>query len=134
MTVRINGMAPKSILVVDDNPENTKLIRVLLTSVGYDVRTAKDAMTALTELETFTPDLILMDIHLPDIDGFELTRRLKSNPATSKITIIIFSASASKADEERITTTGCDGFIRKPIDTRTLAEIIAEYLRASLIE
>ena len=117
-------MRKKSILIVDDNPMNMKLVRVLLTGEGYDVRTAGDALEALAILEQWHPRLILMDIQLPGIDGLELTRQLKSNPITEQIIIIGLTAYAMKGDEERILAAGCDGYIAKPINTRTLTRLI----------
>ena len=122
-------MGHNSILIVDDNPANIKIIRVALTREGYDVRGAPDVNEALAALESFRPDLVLMDIQLPGIDGLELTRRLKSDPSTREIKIIGFSAYATKADEERIIAAGCDGYITKPIDTRTLSKLIEDYLK-----
>lgn len=129
-------MAGAMILIVDDNPVNMKLSRVLLVNEGHNVRTATDAEEALAVLQNFTPDLILMDIQLPGIDGLELTRRLKSDPATRHITIVGLSAYAMKGDEQRILEAGCDGYIPKPIDTRALPEIIVQYLnkRAAIQE
>jgi two-component system cell cycle response regulator DivK len=121
-------MAGEPILIVDDNPTNMKLVRVLLASEGYDVRAAADAEEALNVLKEFQPRMILMDIQLPGIDGLELTRRLKSDPATRDITIIGLTAYVMKGDKERILAAGCDGYIPKPIDTRTLPELVAEYL------
>jgi CheY-like chemotaxis protein len=123
------AMEGKSILIVDDNPVNMKLIRVLLAGEGYEVSTALDANEALAALKADRPDLILMDIQLPGIDGLELTRRLKSNPATQDIKIIGLTAYAMKGDEERIRAAGCDGYIPKPIDTRTLPNFIKGYLK-----
>ena len=117
-------MREKSVLIVDDNPMNMKLVRVLLTSEGYDVRTAGDALEAMAILEQWHPRLILMDIQLPGIDGLELTRQLKSNPVTEQIIIIGLTAYAMKGDEERILAAGCDGYIAKPINTRTLPRLI----------
>jgi CheY-like chemotaxis protein len=122
-------MAGKSILIVDDNPANMKLVRVLLSSEGYDVHTALDAQEALAELRTSRPDLILMDIQLPGMDGLELTRRLKSDPATRDIKIVGLTAYAMRGDQERIMAAGCDGYIPKPIDTRTLPTSIKGYLK-----
>ena len=122
-------MAEKTILIVDDNPVNMKLIRVLLAGEGYDVRTAADAQEALQILQELHPHLILMDIQLPGMDGLELTRILKSDPLTRDIKIIGLNAYAMKGDEERIIAAGCDGYVLKPIDTRTLPTLIAEYLR-----
>lgn len=119
----------KSILIVDDNLINLKLLRVLLSAEGYEVRTAAAAEQALTVLEELHPDLILMDIQLPGIDGLELTRRLKSDPMTKDIIILGLTAYAMKGDEERVLAAGCDGYIAKPIDTRTLPGVIAQSLK-----
>jgi two-component system, cell cycle response regulator DivK len=117
-------MEREGILIVDDNPVNMKLIRVLLAGEGYEVRTASDATEALGVLSEFRPGLILMDIQLPGIDGLELTRRLKAEPTTRDIPIVGLTAYAMKGDEERILAAGCDGYIPKPIDTRTLPHYI----------
>jgi CheY-like chemotaxis protein len=121
-------MAKTSILIVDDNPVNSKLVRVLLTGEGYDVRTAADAEEAMQVLKEASPHLILMDVQLPGIDGLELTRRLKTDPATRDIKILGLTAYAMKGDEEKILAAGCDGYIAKPIDTRTLPGVIGHYL------
>ena len=122
-------MSGEPILIVDDNATNMKLVRILLASEGYDVRTAADAEEALNVLKEFYPRLILMDVQLPGIDGLELTRRLKSDPATRDITILGLTAYAMKGDKERIIAAGCDGYVPKPIDTRTLPELVAGYLQ-----
>ena len=121
-------MSSAEILIVDDNPVNLKLAHLLLTGEGHDVRTAIDAEEALEVLKVFNPRLILMDIQLPGMDGLELTRRLKADPATRKITILGLTAYAMKGDQEKILAAGCDGYISKPIDTRTLPEVISNYL------
>jgi len=121
-------MANAEILIVDDNPVNLKLAHLLLTGEGHDVRTANDAEEALEVLKVFNPQLILMDIQLPGMDGLELTRRLKADPATCAITILGLTAYAMKGDQEKILAAGCDGYISKPIDTRTLPEVISHYL------
>ena len=118
-------MRQRNVLIVDDNPMNMKLVRVLLTGEGYEVRTAADALEALEILKEWRPILILMDIQLPGIDGLELTRRLKADPDTNQIIIIGLTAYAMKGDEERILAAGCDAYIAKPIDTRTLPGVIA---------
>ena len=118
-------MKERNVLIVDDNPMNMKLVRVLLTGEGYEVRTAADALEALDILKEWRPLLILMDIQLPGIDGLELTRRLKADCATERIIIIGLTAYAMKGDEERILAAGCDAYIAKPIDTRTLPRVIA---------
>lgn len=121
-------MAGAPILAVDDNLTNLKLIRVLLTTEGYEVRTATDAGEALEVLKTFRPRLILMDLQLPGIDGLALTRRLKADPATRDITILALTAYAMKGDEEKALDAGCDGYVAKPIDTRALPRVVAEYV------
>jgi CheY-like chemotaxis protein len=121
-------MAGAPILIVDDNPVNLKLVRVLLAREGYDIRVATDAEEAIEILENFSPELILMDIQLPGIDGLELTRRLKSDPATKHISILALTAYAMKGDHQKVIDAGCDGYIPKPVDTRTLPATIARYL------
>ena len=108
------------ILIVDDNPTNLKLARVLLENEGYDIETACDAVSALHALDARLPRLILMDIQLPDIDGLELTRRIKADPARRGIVIRALTAYAMKGDEEKALAAGCDGYITKPIDPETL--------------
>ncbi len=122
------NVAEKTILIVDDNPVNLKLIRILLAGEGYDVHTATDAEDALRVLQDLRPQMILMDIQLPGIDGLELTRRIKADPMTRDITILGLTAYAMKGDEQKILAAGCDGYIAKPIDTRTLPAVIQRYL------
>ena len=114
-------MAGESILIVDDNPQNLKLVRLLLNDEGYQVSTAIDAESALRVLETLKPALILMDIQLPGMDGLALTRLLKADETRRDIVIIALTAYAMKGDEERILDAGCDGYVTKPIDTDELA-------------
>jgi len=121
-------MNPKHILIVDDNPANLKLFTYLLSSPKYEVRTATDAREALQALETFRPDLILMDLQLPDIDGLELTRMLRSNPRLCDATIVAVTAYAMKGDEERARAAGVDGYISKPIDKDVFRAVVAQYL------
>lgn len=121
-------MPSEPILIVDDNAANLKLARLLLTAEGHDARTAVDAEQALKLLETFRPELILMDIQLPGMDGLSLTRKLKADPATSAIVVIALTAYAMKGDEERARAAGCDGYIAKPIDVHTLPARIVQYL------
>jgi CheY-like chemotaxis protein len=121
-------VAGDPILIVDDNPINVKLARVLLAAEGYEVRTAEDAGEALALLKEFHPRLILMDIQLPGMDGLSLTRMLKANPSMRDIIILGLTAYAMKGDEERILAAGCDGYIAKPLDTRTLLGIVASHL------
>jgi len=121
-------MAGEAILVVDDNPANQKLVRVILAGEGYIVRTAFNAEEALACLESFTPRMILMDIQLPGMDGLELTRRLKANPKTKSILIIALTAYAMKGDDQKAFAAGCDGYITKPLDPDTLPKQLEVYL------
>ena len=116
------------ILIVDDNPTNLKLIAYLVRASGYEVETASDADSAVAAINAKHPQLILMDLQLPGIDGLELTRRLKGDPATRDIKIIAVTAYAMKGDEEKALSAGCDGYVTKPIDTRALPELIAKYV------
>ena len=121
-------MAGEPVLVVDDNPTNLKLLRYLLSTRGYQVRTATDGDEVMSILQSFRPRLILMDIQLPGIDGLELTRRIKKAPETRDIVIIAVTASAMKGDEERTRAAGCDAYVAKPIDTRALPALVEDYL------
>ena len=121
-------MEGKSILIVDDNTQNLKLARVVLANEGFDVLTASNAEDALQLLRRVTPRLILMDIQLPGMDGLELTRRLKADPATGAVRIIALTAYAMKGDDEKAFAAGCDGYITKPIDVERLAVVVRSYL------
>jgi len=121
-------MPCESILIVEDNAINVKLARLLLAKEGYEVRSAGDSVEAFEALLSFRPSLILMDIQLPGMDGLELTRRLKQGPETKDAIIIALTAYAMKGDEEKARAAGCDGYITKPIDTRTFVEQIRQYL------
>lgn len=123
-------MAGESILIIDDSRLNLKLVRVLLQSEGYLIRTASEGNEALSILNAFKPKLVLMDIQLPGIDGLELTRRIKANPDTRDITVVALTSSAMKGDEEKARSAGCDGYITKPFESRKLLLWIREYLDA----
>lgn len=120
----------ESILIVDDNIDNLDLTEILLKSEGFEVRLAEDAEAAFKTLETCCPRLILMDIQLPGMDGLELTRRLRREPALQNVIILALSAYAMKGDEDNARAAGCDGYITKPIDTRTFAGVVRGYLAA----
>jgi CheY-like chemotaxis protein len=121
-------MAGEPILIVDDNAINLKLLRLTLKVEGYDVQTAVDAEQAMAVLTVFRPRLVLMDLQLPGMDGLDLTRRLKADPATHDAIIVAVTAYAMKGDEQRALDAGCDGYVTKPIDTRTLADTVARFL------
>jgi CheY-like chemotaxis protein len=118
----------KTILVVDDNPTNLKLVSDLLEFEGYRMVTAMDARQAQAMVQQARPDLILMDIGLPDMDGLTLTQKMKADQKTSNIIIVALTAFVMKGDMERAIAAGCDGYIAKPIDTRKLPNQIAELL------
>jgi CheY-like chemotaxis protein len=121
-------MAGERILIVDDNAINLKLVAYLMKANGYTVETALDAESAIEAIRSNHPDVILMDIQLPGIDGLELTRRLKADPKTRDIVIVAVTAYAMKGDQAKALAAGCDDYITKPIDTRTLPETIAKHL------
>jgi CheY-like chemotaxis protein len=117
------------IFVVDDNPINLKLACDVLEFEGYTVGRAADAEQAQEILQTTTPDLILMDIALPGMDGLTLTRKLKSDARWKNVPIVALTAFAMKGDDQKALDAGCDGYITKPIDTRRLPALIEEFLR-----
>src|SRR6266699_863150 len=126
-------MAGESILIVDDTPMNLKLTSVLLSGDGYQVHTACDAEHALELLKGLRPHLILMDVQMPGMDGLELTRVLKRNPDTRAIPVVALTAYVMRGDEERTREAGCDGYITKPIDTRTFGTTVCAYLTRSSV-
>lgn len=123
-------MPCESILIVDDNATNLKLARVILAAVGFEIATAGDAGEALAQLDMRSPDLVLMDVQLPGMDGLELTRRIKGDPRHRQVLVVALTAYAMKGDEERARAAGCDGYITKPIDPDTFADTVAAHLRA----
>jgi len=125
MTLDSHG---KTILVVDDNPLNIKLAVSVLEAEGFSVASAASAEEALVAIETRMPQLVLMDIGLRGMDGLTLTRHLRSNTRHAGLRIIAFTALAMKGDDQRALEAGCDGYISKPIDTRTFARQVAAYL------
>lgn len=115
-------------MIIEDNPVNLKLVRVLLEAEHHEVRAVTDAAEALEVLKTFHPLMIMMDIQLPDMDGLELTRRLKSDPSTRDILIVAITAYAMKGDAEKMRAAGCVAYVSKPIDTRGLGALVARLL------
>ena len=116
------------VLVLDDNPTNLKLACSVLEWSGYEIRMAGDAEEAQIVLAGTLPDLILMDIALPGMDGLSLTRKLKADERTRHIRIVALTAFAMKGDDQKAFDAGCDGYITKPIDTRKLPEQVAALL------
>ncbi len=118
----------KTILHVEDNPENRLLIRRLLLSEGYQIFEAENATRALEILETLIPDLILMDINMPDLDGYALTGQLRLNPKLDSVPIVALTANVMRGDRERTVQAGCDGYIEKPIEIDKFLEQVAAFL------
>jgi two-component system, cell cycle response regulator DivK len=119
----------RRILVVEDQEDNRRILRDLLTSRGYDLVEAEDGEKALTLAEDRRPDLILMDVQIPLLDGYEVTRRLKANPALRAIPIIVVTSYALSGDESKARAAGCNGYVSKPYSARQLLAKIQEYLR-----
>ena len=122
------------ILVVDDNPTNLKLVSDVLAFEGHAILKAVDAEEAQLVLTDTLPDLILMDIALPGMDGLTLTRKLKTDERTRHIRIVAITAFAMKGDDQKAFSAGCDGYITKPIDTRKFPAQVEMFLAASQAE
>lgn len=118
----------KRILVVEDHEDNRQILRVLLGSAGYQMIEAHDGETALTTAASERPDLILMDIQLPGLDGYEATRRIKADPALSGIPIIAVTSYALSGDEEKARAAGCSAYVAKPYKPLELLDKLREYL------
>jgi two-component system cell cycle response regulator DivK len=118
-----------TILYIEDNPDNRLLVRRILQAEDYNVLGADDAYQALELLQGQRPDLILMDINLPEIDGYTLTAQLKDQPGMKNIPVIALTANVMQGDRERTLAAGCDGYIQKPVDVDKLPQQIANYLK-----
>ena len=118
----------KRILVVEDQEDNRQIVRDLLTTTDYEVMEAENGEEALAAVAKQRPDLILMDIQLPIMDGYEATRRLKADPGLSAIPIIADTSYALSGDEEKARAAGCDDFVPKPYSPRQLLAKIRQYL------
>jgi two-component system cell cycle response regulator DivK len=121
-------MTQIKILVVDDNPINLTLASYALISEGFVVETATDGASALDRVASFWPDLVLMDVQMPGMDGLEATRQIKANAATRHIVVVALTACAMKGDEARMREAGCDGYLAKPMDVATLGQKVRGYL------
>ena len=116
------------ILVVEDNERNLKLVRDVLEYVGYDVRVARTAEDGIALAVKEPPDLVLMDLQLPGIDGTEALRRLRENPRTADIPVVAVTAQAMKQDRERVLEAGFNGYIEKPISIRAFPDQVRSFL------
>ena len=119
---------PPRILIVDDNETNRDILEARLTANGYEVLHAGDGEEALAAAKQHRPDLILLDVMMPKLDGFEVCRRLKADPALKAIPIIVVTSYALSGDEDKARASGCDAYVAKPYSPRQLLAKIREYL------
>ena len=118
----------KRVLSIEDQEDNRRIVRDLLTSVGYEVIEAVSGDEGVTMAEKSRPDLILMDIQLPGLDGYEATRRIKANPELRRTPIIVVTSYALSGDEDKARDAGCDAYIAKPFDALQLLAMVRQYL------
>jgi two-component system cell cycle response regulator DivK len=118
-----------SILYIEDNADNRMLVRRVLMAEGFNVLDAESAAKAIDIINTRCPDLILMDINLPEVDGYTLTTRLREDPGMNNVPIIAMTANVMRGDKERTLEAGCDGYIQKPIDVDLLPQQILDFLK-----
>lgn len=116
----------KRVLIVEDNPQNLKLAQLILSKAGFDVLQATDGEHGVRLAREQRPDLVLMDVQMPGLDGLAATRLLRNDPATAQLKIVVLSALAMKGDRERILGVGCDAYLAKPFDYK---ELLATVLR-----
>lgn len=119
------------ILIVEDNPLNLELARDILEGAGYAVLSATDAAEGLRIAKDEQPDLVLMDLRLPDLDGLQALRQLKADAATQGIPVVALTAQAMRGDEQQAREAGFDGYISKPIDTRSFVKTVAGFLNGT---
>jgi len=124
----LKGDLPKKILIVDDNQDSRELVVKVLKTRGYQTIEAVDGEEALEKALTERPDLILMDRSIPKIDGYDVTRRLKSQEEFKDIPIVALTAHAMRGDREKALAAGCEGYISKPINVRQLPGLVKSYL------
>jgi two-component system cell cycle response regulator DivK len=118
----------KRILVIEDTEDNRRIVRDLLTNAGFELIEARDGETGIAMAAEHLPDLILMDIQLPIVNGYDATRRIKANPATRHIPVIAVTSYALSGDEAKAVDAGCDGYIAKPFSPRNLLAKVREFL------
>lgn len=122
-------MAEKNtILYVEDNPDNRILVRRVLEAEGYQIAEASNAEDAMQKILSVRPNLILMDINMPDVDGYALTARIKATPGFASVPIVAVTANVMRGDREKSLEAGCDGYIQKPIDIDILSQQIERFL------
>jgi len=117
----------RKVLYVEDSVENRRLVRLVLENEGYEMVEIDDGAAAVEGVRQHAPDLILMDMHLPNLDGYEITRRIRQLPEFAAVPIVALTASVLKADKDRALRAGCTGFIQKPIDVDRFPRQIGEF-------
>ncbi len=122
------GDCPPTVLYVEDNPENRLLVRRILQAEGYHVLEAANAFEGLRLALDEHPDLILVDINMPEVDGLTLTSRLRTDPQLAHTPVVAITANVMRGDRERTLAAGCDGYIQKPVDVDFLPRQIARFL------
>ena len=122
-------MIRKKVLVIEDNPLNMKLVRVLLSGAGFEVLEAVDAEKGIALARERNPDLILMDVQLPGMDGLSATRVIRGDPELREIAVVAITSFAMTNDEEKAREAGCTGYVTKPINTRTFLDEITKYIQ-----
>lgn len=126
--VDVSTLSNWSVLLVDDEPDNLEVVAETLRFYGLTVRTARDGVEGLEALGEFTPDLVLLDLSMPKMDGWEMRQRIKFNPATANIPVVALSAHAMAGDKERAIQSGFDGYITKPVNIATILKDLSETL------
>ncbi len=119
---------PKKVLVVEDDADNRRIVAKALSVEGYQIVEATDGIQALAQARAEQPDLILMDLALPNMDGWEATRQLKSDPKTRSIPVVALTAVAMRGDEEQARAAGCDDYLPKPARPATIREVVKKYI------
>lgn len=117
----------KKILVVEDDTDNRRIVAKVLSVEGYEVVEATDGVQALSRVQAERPDLIIMDLALPNMDGWEATRRLKADPETRGIPVVAITAFAMRGDEEQARAAGCDDYIPKPARPVAIREVVRKH-------
>jgi len=122
------GGMKKKVLVVEDTPDNRRIIRLLLERAGYEIVEAVNGALGIEMARSERPDLILMDIQLPVIDGYEATRRLKADPELKHIPVIAVTSYALAGDEAKTKAAGCDGYVAKPFSPKELLRLVQQFI------
>ncbi len=121
-------MSQEKILVIEDNSDNLELVRFILSQAGYTVLTASDGLTGLNLARQELPDMLLLDLTIPELDGWQVATEIKNNPATANMCVVALTAHTLPGDRKRALDSGCDGYISKPLDLPNFVSEIAALL------